>query len=203
KFYYFLQLYYMSDLPIPTQPNQPKKSPMTDIFSSLISGGCHVVAQVGFRKFRKSDVGMDYRKLRDLLKAGKWKEADEETLRVMLCVGGTREGWLNVESFDNFPCADLRTIDQLWVKYSDGRFGFSVQKRIYQGLGGTREYNQEIWWEMFTDKVGWTKGGKWLYYSDITFDKKAPEGHLPCLVFGCWLWGGLRVLFSRVETCKL
>ncbi|MFM6836169.1 MAG: GUN4 domain-containing protein [Dolichospermum sp.] len=184
----------MSDLPIPTQPNQPKKSPMTDIFSSLISGGCHVVAQVGFRKFRKSDVGMDYRKLRDLLKAGKWKEADEETLRVMLCVGGTREGWLNVESFDNFPCADLRTIDQLWVKYSDGRFGFSVQKRIYQGLGGTREYNQEIWLK-FGDKVGWRKGGNWLYYKDITFDKKAPEGHLPSI--------DVLVLFSRVETCRL
>ncbi|MFM6247767.1 MAG: protein kinase, partial [Dolichospermum sp.] len=29
----------------------------------------------------KSDVGMDYRKLRDLLKAGEWKEADEETRR--------------------------------------------------------------------------------------------------------------------------
>ncbi|MFM6861018.1 MAG: GUN4 domain-containing protein [Dolichospermum sp.] len=167
---------------------------MTDIFSSLISGGCHVVAQVGFRKFRKSDVGMDYRKLRDLLKAGKWKEADEETLRVMLCVGGTREGWLNVESFDNFPCADLRTIDQLWVKYSDGRFGFSVQKRIYQGLGGTREYNQEIWLK-FGDKVGWRKGGNWLYYKDITFDKKAPEGHLPSI--------DVLVLFSRVETCRL
>ncbi|MFM6271628.1 MAG: GUN4 domain-containing protein, partial [Dolichospermum sp.] len=82
----------------------------------------------------KSYVGMDYRKLRDLLKAGKWKEADEETLRVMLAVAREREGWLNVESIDNFPCADLRTIDQLWVKYSDGRFGFSVQKRIYQGL---------------------------------------------------------------------
>ncbi|MFM6825462.1 MAG: GUN4 domain-containing protein [Dolichospermum sp.] len=189
----------MSDLPIPTQPNQPKKSPMTDIFSSLISGGCHVVAQVGFRKFRKSDVGMDYRKLRDLLKAGKWKEADEETLRVMLCVGGTREGWLNVESFDNFPCADLRTIDKLWVKYSDGRFGFSVQKRIYQGLGGTREYNQFIWWK-FGDEVGWTKGGNWLYYKDITFYKKAPEGHLP--FNGRYFWWG-EVLFSRVETCRL
>ncbi|MFM6472156.1 MAG: GUN4 domain-containing protein, partial [Dolichospermum sp.] len=169
-----------------------------DIFSSLISGGCHVVAQVGFRKFRKSDVGMDYRKLRDLLKAGKWKEADEETLRVMLCVGGTREGWLNVESFDNFPCADLRTIDQLWVKYSDGRFGFSVQKRIYQGLGGTREYNQEIWWEMFTDKVGWTKGGNWLYYKDITFDKKAPEGHLPFNGLDIfWGFGGCALLSRR------
>ncbi|MFM6610153.1 MAG: GUN4 domain-containing protein, partial [Dolichospermum sp.] len=89
----------------------------------------------------KSYVGMDYRKLRDLLKAGKWKEADEETLRVMLAVAREREGWLNVESIDNFPCADLRTIDQLWVKYSDGRFGFSVQKRIYQSLGGTRPNN--------------------------------------------------------------
>ncbi|MFM6907603.1 MAG: GUN4 domain-containing protein, partial [Dolichospermum sp.] len=70
----------------------------------------------------KSSCGMDYSKLRDLLKAGKWKEADEETRVIMLCVGEReREGWLNAESIDNFPCADLRTIDKLWVKYSDGR----------------------------------------------------------------------------------
>jgi serine/threonine protein kinase len=127
----------------------------------------------------KSDVGMDYRKLRDLLKAGKWKEADEETARVMLAVAKREEkGWLDIYSIDNFPCTDLRTIDQLWVKYSDGRFGFSVQKRIYQGLGGTGEYNGDIW-QKFGDKVGWRKGGNWLYYKNITFDKKAPEGHLP------------------------
>ncbi|MFM6222275.1 MAG: GUN4 domain-containing protein, partial [Dolichospermum sp.] len=127
----------------------------------------------------KSYVGMDYRKLRDLLKAGKWKEADEETRRVMLCVGEREgSGWLNVESIDNFPCEDLSIIDKLWVKYSDGRFGFSVQKRIYQGLGGTRQYNQ-IGWNKFGDKVGWRKGWSWLYYSEFTFDKKAPEGHLP------------------------
>ncbi|MFM6307858.1 MAG: GUN4 domain-containing protein, partial [Dolichospermum sp.] len=140
----------------------------------------------------------------------------------MLCVGGTREGWLNVESFDNFPCADLRTIDQLWVKYSDGRFGFSVQKRIYQGLGGTREYNQEIWLK-FNDKVGWKEGESWLYYSDITFDKiilikKAPEGHLPDILEIGWMMKGyidfksvgfeevsgrMLYVFSRVETCKL
>ncbi|MFM6037730.1 MAG: GUN4 domain-containing protein [Sphaerospermopsis kisseleviana] len=160
----------------------------------------------------KSDVGMDYRKLRDLLKAGKWKEADEETLRVMLAVAKReREGWLNVESIDNFPCADLRTIDQLWVDNSDGRFGFSVQKRIYQGLGGTREYNQEIWLK-FWDKVGWRKGGNWwvggVYYKDITFDKKAPEGHLP--FDGWWIDGGEWVglewfssLASRLVNCSL
>ncbi|MBS9394544.1 MAG: protein kinase [Dolichospermum sp. LBC05a] len=123
---------------------------------------------------------MDYRKLRDYLAQGKWKEADEETVRVMLAVAKReKEGWLDVEHIDNFPCEDLRTIDQLWVKYSDGRFGFSVQKRIYQALGGTREFNMGIWVK-FCERVGWRKsswlGGSWL---DITFDKKAPEGHLP------------------------
>ncbi|MFM5995323.1 MAG: GUN4 domain-containing protein, partial [Dolichospermum sp.] len=147
----------------------------------------------------KSSCGMDYSKLGDYLAQGKWKEADEETRRVMLCVG-EREKWLNVESIDNFPCADLRTIDQLWVDNSDGRFGFSVQKRIYQSLGGTRKLNTEIW-EKFGDEVGWRKGGDWLYYKDITFDKKAPEGHLP--VVGEEVVVEFSSLASRLVNCSL
>jgi tetratricopeptide (TPR) repeat protein len=124
---------------------------------------------------------MYYTRLSELLAAGKWKEADQETYRVMIEVARQEEeGWLYDEHIDNFPCADLRTIDQLWVKYSRGRFGFSVQKRIYQGFGGTREYNLDIE-DKFGDKVGWRKGGEWLYYEDIIFDIKAPEGHLPAL----------------------
>ncbi|MDB9438727.1 serine/threonine-protein kinase [Dolichospermum lemmermannii CS-548] len=163
----------------------------------------------------KSSCGMDYRKLRDYLAQGKWKEADEETKRVMLAVVKREKvGWLDEGSIDNFPCADLRTIDQLWVKYSGGKFGFSVQKRIYQGFGGTRKYDREIW-EKFGDKVGWRKGGDWLYYKDITFDKKAPEGHLPFrdvdMVFGeVRVWGWVRFegcvwssLASRLVNCNI
>ncbi|WP_331271326.1 GUN4 domain-containing protein [Dolichospermum circinale] len=145
----------------------------------------------------KSAAGMDYRKLQDLLAAGKWKEADEETARVMLAVGKWgKKGHLSTEDIDNFPCEDLRTIDQLWVKYSNGRFGFSVQKRIYQSLGGTRTYDEKIW-DAFADKVGWIKGGYWLDDSDmtdITFDIKAPEGHLPKSLkvnIGGWKKSGL------------
>jgi serine/threonine-protein kinase len=136
----------------------------------------------------KSDVGMDYRKLRDLLKAGKWKEADEETARVMLAVAKQEEeGWLDITHINNFPCQYLSNIDQLWVQYSNGCFGFSVQKRIYQSLGGTRNYNQKVW-ETFGDTVGWRKKETWLYYSDITFDIKAHKAHLPLL--GVWFkWG--------------
>jgi hypothetical protein len=116
----------------------------------------------------KSAVGMDYRKLRDLLAVGKWQEADEETKRVMSEV--LERGEVNVVEniIDNFSCEDLYTIDQLWVKCSNGKFGFSVQKRIYQSLGGTK---REIW-NKFIEKVGW-KG------QDVAYQLKAPSGHLP------------------------
>ena len=129
-----------------------------------------------------SAVGMDYINLRNLLAAKKWREADEETLRVMLKVAGREEeGWLDSESIDKFPWEDLRTIDQLWVKYSNGRFGFSVQKRIYQSLEGTSKYNSEVR-AAFGDKVGWREKNIWLYYKDLTFSERAPEAHLPLLL---------------------
>jgi uncharacterized caspase-like protein len=156
-----------------------------------------------------SAVGMDYGNLRDLLAAGKWKEADEETARVMLKVAGReKEGWLDTDSIEKFPCEDLRTIDQLWVKYSNGRFGFSVQKRIWLEVGGKPGKRDDEVWEKFGDRVGWRSHviNEWRYYSDLTFYVHAPKGHLPAFVVVFWWGRGLvfgPVLFSRVETCKL
>ncbi|NEQ75552.1 MAG: hypothetical protein F6K23_22375 [Okeania sp. SIO2C9] len=67
------------------------------------------------------------------------------------------------------------------VKYSDGKFGFSVQKKIYQSLGGTKEYHREVW-EKFADKVGWRKGDELLSYDELTWVKDTSShcmGHLP------------------------
>jgi hypothetical protein len=124
--------------------------------------------------------GIDYSELAELLKQQKWKEADEITFKGMLEVANrSSAGWLRVEDIDNFPCEDLRTIDGLWVDNSKGRFGFSVQAKIYRELGGTQEYNEEVW-KAFGDMVGWrSRGGSWIYYKDVTFDLKAPQGHLP------------------------
>ena len=167
---------------------------------------------VGVESKLISAKGVDYRKLDRLLASGKWQEADQETAKKMLeAAGRTKDGWLRVEGIDRFPCEDLRTIDQLWVKYSNGRFGFSVQKRIYESLGGTREYNKKIW-EAFGDRVGWRRvTGIWVYYNDLKFNTTAPAGHLPGVLL-LWVWGGIGggvgeggegALFSRVETCKV
>jgi Serine/threonine protein kinase len=154
----------------------------------------------------KSAKGVNYHQLEQLLKAGSWKEADEETANKMLEVAGrTEERYLRTEDIDKFPCEDLRTIDQLWVKYSNGRFGFSVQKRIYKSLGGTRSYDREIW-EAFGSEVGWRVGSSWLYYKDLKFRETARAGHLPCLdanwggrlwAVGWWGLGGRGSLLSR------
>jgi serine/threonine protein kinase len=158
----------------------------------------------------KSALGVDYTRLRDLLATGEWKEADRETFKVMLkAARREKEGWFDTNSIENFPCDDLRTIDQLWVKYSQGHFGFSVQKKIWLEVGGKVDYDTEC---KLGDRVGWRKRRKgrkdWLNYNDLTFNLQAPEGHLPwvrCCVqvgFGLVGWWGL-VLFSRIEKCKL
>ncbi|AFY33551.1 GUN4 domain-containing protein [Calothrix sp. PCC 7507] len=153
-----------------------------------------------------SEKGVDYRRLRDLLAAGKWKEADEETLVVMLKASGReKEGWLNVESINNFPCTDLRTIDQLWVKHSNGRFGFSVQKRIWESVGGTPDADYEIY-RKFGEAVGWRVNEEWINYPrEVIFNTSAAKGHLPLKnCFGNDFWDVLRDnLFSRVETCEV
>ena len=58
---------------------------------------------------------------------------------------GDREqkGYLYLEDLRQFPCADLRVIDQLWVRYSNGRFGFSVQKQIWVEVGGKLDFGKD------------------------------------------------------------
>ncbi|MCT7984873.1 serine/threonine-protein kinase [Laspinema sp. A4] len=138
-----------------------------------------------------------YQKLQEFLAAGKWWEADEETARVMLHVAGReKQGYLDKESINQFPCEDLRQIDRLWVEYSNGRFGFSVQKRIWQECGGKVDYRTE---ERLGDQVGWRKRGEWLSYEKHAFSSKAPLGHFPMLVI---TWD-ISSLTYRLVNCKL
>ncbi|WP_146029180.1 GUN4 domain-containing protein, partial [Cylindrospermopsis raciborskii] len=155
-----------------------------------------------------------YTKLETLLKAQNFREADEETRSVMLAVANRQsEGYLRLEDAENFPCKELRTIDNLWLKYSQGKFGISVQQEIYKNLGGTKFYDSDRW-ESFGDRVGWRKQGSWLYWSDLNFSLSAPTGHLPVyLVFFDWrglirftvlpYWCVFGYVFPPVKTCRV
>ncbi|WP_139240710.1 GUN4 domain-containing protein, partial [Geitlerinema sp. PCC 9228] len=154
----------------------------------------------------RSAVGYDYTKLRDLLANQKWKAADEETAKAMFTVAG-RDDFLRVEDIDHFP-EDLRTIDRLWLKFSNGKFGFSVQKEIYQKLGGTMTFDPEKIWRKFGDTVGWRDNRRWLNkwkdYDELNWRRplrdNTPGGHLPGLVRDLRNWMELKrymALLSR------
>ncbi|MEO0537195.1 MAG: GUN4 domain-containing protein [Cyanobacteria bacterium P01_A01_bin.123] len=152
-----------------------------------------------------SEQGIDYTKLRNLLKAGQWQEADEETYEVMNQV---LDGNWSHHALIKFSCKDLLTIDRLWVKYSDGKFGFSVQQEIYVTCGAKTDENRpgDKVWYAFCTKVGWLKVNEWIA---MKFTIKAPKGHLPGLGFGVnTFWGGFRFnsgffsLASRLAKCN-
>uniref|UniRef100_A0A832M3K9 GUN4 domain-containing protein n=1 Tax=Oscillatoriales cyanobacterium SpSt-402 TaxID=2282168 RepID=A0A832M3K9_9CYAN len=139
-----------------------------------------------------SEKGIDYTKLRDLLEAQKWKEADQETYEVMIRAVGKKDGsWFTPEELLKFPCKDLKTINALWVKYSNEHFGFSVQKQIYVECGAKLDgkYPGDEIWEKFGDRVGWRKDGNWLSYDRLNPSFSSPKGMFPL--------GGLEVVRLR------
>ncbi|MEG5016308.1 MULTISPECIES: serine/threonine-protein kinase [unclassified Microcoleus] len=194
-----------------SEPQQRSQS-MKDWLSYLREPIPQTVASVSVQL--KSARGVDYTRLRDLLAAGKWKEADQETNCVMLKAAKREvDGWLDTESIKNFPCDDLHMIDQLWVKYSHGRFGFSVQKKIWLEVGGKYDYDDEAERKL-AERVGWRKGRKWLDYEDLTFNNhQAPRGHLPVSVgglelVGCWegcveAWYDISDWANKAIICNL
>jgi hypothetical protein len=148
-----------------------------------------------------------FTQLETFLKNGQWREADEETDRLMLQIAGKEaDQWLSVEDIENFPCEDLCTIDKLWVDYSKGKFGFSVQKKVWMDCSGVPGENNWVVYNKFGDQVGWRRGGNWLSYDELTFLLEISQlGHLPAsgykLIFDVGQWRS--VFFSRAATCNL
>ncbi|MBW4520907.1 MAG: TIR domain-containing protein [Scytolyngbya sp. HA4215-MV1] len=167
-----------------------------------------------------------YRRLEELLLAGNWEEANQETWSIMGNV--SRE-----EDIEKLPCEWLQSIDQLWLKHSNARFGFSVQWRVleetfqnsqvtyktchseYSPAASIEEYNDRLTnrWQLFGKRLGWYQDHNWVMELDYTGNiADKPKGYLPCLgtprqstglyvtkKYGLlpWCW----LFLSRIEEC--
>ncbi len=136
--------------------------------------------------------------LENFLRNEQWKDADEETYRLMITTVGKEVGnyFTSVEELLTFPCQELLTIDRLWVQYSRGLFGFSVQKEIYVECGATLDgkYLGDEIIEAFGDRIGWRQNDQWLTYSDLNPSFSSPKGNFPVGGGGV---GWMCVLFSH------
>ena len=163
----------------------------------------------------------DFTKLDYLLSQQAWKQAEEETLAMMFKIvnKSRRSDYLGERDFLNFPHIELEIIDRLWRKYSGGKFGFSVQKKIWIDCGGeaycvddqtglSGGYDADTFLK-FGEKLGWRhENQEENWHFNLTNNLiEAPQGHRPCLDMdlpdysgtrriNCICWTGLLSLYS-------
>ncbi|GLT56735.1 hypothetical protein SLA2020_297550 [Shorea laevis] len=113
-----------------------------------------------------------------------FRQADEETRRLLIVLAGEaaqKRGYVFFSEAQFIPETDLKAIDDLWKKYSDNKFGYSVQRKLWKNAN--KDFTR------FFIKVGWmkkldTEVEQYNYRSfpnefiwELTED--TPEGHLP------------------------
>jgi hypothetical protein len=129
------------------------------------------------------EIFLSCEKLKKLLELGKLKDADNETKRLLLELASReKEGWLRPEDVKEFSPQPLSAIDQLWTKHSNGRFGFSVQSKIWRSLGCNSSASlstQTISENKFGQSVHWRVGSMWLSPWDSFNYDHALQGSLP------------------------
>ena len=145
----------------------------------------------------ESQVRIDYTRLQELLSRKRWQEADKETRDILCTLVGKRAGtYLFNRDIQKLPCKDLKAMDYLWFKSSQGRFGFRVQTQIYEEVG--QEY------DLFCQQVGWP-----VYdvksHAYLQFNLRSPLGHLPSRswVGGVSWWKHAGILAARLHRCGI
>ncbi|XP_077227913.1 protein GENOMES UNCOUPLED 4 [Tasmannia lanceolata] len=118
------------------------------------------------------------------LSSQNFRLADEETRRLLIALAGEaalKRGYVFFSEVQFISHSDFQTIDGLWRQYSNNKFGYSVQKKIWEKVGKdfTRFFMKVRWmkkldteieqfnYRAFPDEFLWEMG-------DDT-----PEGHLP------------------------
>lgn len=122
-----------------------------------------------------SEKNIDYSILQQLLAQQDFQQADVVTIQKLCELAGNsaiERKWLYFTEIDGFPATDLQTIDRLWRVYSEGKFGFSVQRKIWISVG--KDFTK-LW-----SKIQWKDGNNWTRYpNEFIWNLSAPEGHLP------------------------
>lgn len=126
---------------------------------------------------RESEIS--YWKLINFLAKHEWKNADVLTRDILLKLAGRNsKDSLNKEAIEKISAKDVYTLDRLWVVYSNGLFGFSIQKKIFECVDRKKQaFAELVGW---SNKAGLLKGlFAWKAYNELDFSLNAPKGHLP------------------------
>ena len=122
-----------------------------------------------------SESDLDYSPLQQALLEERFEEADRLTSAFLRHLAGEqaeRRGYVYFSEVLSMRGLDLVTMDRLWIAYSQGRVGFTVQARLLATLNGRYD---KLW-----PRIGWKQEGVWTRYPNaFDWSLTAPEGHMP------------------------
>jgi len=122
-----------------------------------------------------SEAGFDYSPLQRYLLNECFEDADRFTsskLRELAGEEAVKRGYVYFSEVETIPNIDLLTLNKLWIVYSRGKFGFTVQAKILDSVGGRYD---KLW-----PRIGWKKEGIWTRYPKaFNWSIDAPNGHMP------------------------
>ncbi len=159
----------------------------------------------------------DIDELESLLSMQKWREADDQTKKIIL--KGNDGKQLTAPQIRDLSLDLLNHIDHLWMEASDGKFGLKVQAQLWrktlepekQRFNPFAKKNDPLTdsqgWNRFGCVVGWRSDDeKFIPDIKLNFSMKAPSGFLPRTRL--WLSGGMAsvkqfvALMERVERLE-
>ena len=128
-----------------------------------------------------SDCGIDYVPLATMLATGDFEGADQFTRDALIKIAGPaakKREYVYFTEVQSLSSTDLCTIERLWLQFSNGSFGYSVQKRVWDIEKGN--------FDNFIRRIGWTtiendseRKLRWYGQNEFIYNLKAPKGHLP------------------------
>ena len=122
-----------------------------------------------------SAAAIDHAPLQRHLMELEFEAADRLTSEILRQLAGpdaVKRGYVFYSEVAAMPSVDLESLDRLWIVYSQGRFGFSVQGRLLRACGGQ--------WERLWPRLGWKQDSRWTRYpGSFTWSLAAPDGHMP------------------------
>jgi hypothetical protein len=163
-------------------PVRVGKSVASRCESMVLRNSVESEPDVSIPTYLPSAIGVDYIPLATMLATGDFKAADQFTRDNLIKIAGpdaVRRGFVYWTDVKKIPATDLETMERLWLQFSDGKFGYSVQKRVWDIENGH--------FDSFIRRIGWTKvenGSerklKWFGANEFIYDlDKAEKGHLP------------------------
>jgi hypothetical protein len=139
-----------------------------------------------------------YESLKNSLAAKDWESADSLTMSILLeevsKVRSNRkpnQNWLDPADIRTLPCSELNNINQIWAEASNNRFGFVVQSRVWESVGGTTatEPDNPNIRKKFSARVGWRDADRVPLTLERLFQviinkpvTEISEGYLPSVI---------------------